>query len=96
MSEDMLATLQAIDPAVLTEVVRQDQRSPTFEILDWNVKRLSDKGVINPDGLFLFSGQGRDEQDTRPWSVVLKILKKPDEEQDMREIFYWKRELLAV
>jgi hypothetical protein len=92
----MLETLRAIDLAVLTDVVRQDQRSPTFEILDWSVKRLSDKGVINPDGLFLFSGQGRDGQGTRPWSVVLKILKKPDEEQDIREIFYWKRELLAV
>jgi hypothetical protein len=92
----MLATLQATDPALLREIVRQDQRSPAFELLHWDVKPLSAKGIANPEGLFLFSGQGRDERGIRPWSVVLKILTKPGEEQDPRNLFYWKRELLLA
>ncbi len=62
MPDDVLATLQAVDPAVLEGVVREDQRSPSFQITDWSVRCLSDKGIINPNGLWLFSGQGRARQ----------------------------------
>jgi hypothetical protein len=68
MSQDTLAQLHNLDSALLTDVVRQDQRSPTFALLDWSVARLSNKGIINPDGLFRLSGQGRDSAGTRPWS----------------------------
>ena len=67
MPDAILGTLQAIDPAVLENVVRVDQRSPAFQISDWSVRRLSAKGIVNPDGLWLFSGQGRDGQGTRNW-----------------------------
>jgi hypothetical protein len=96
MPEDMLGTLQAIDPMLLAGVVRQDQLSTAFEITEWTVKRLSDKGMINPDGLFLFSGEGYDERGTRSWSVVLKYLKDPGEEQNAEDVHYWKRETLLI
>lgn len=96
MREDMLAQLRATDPTLLIELVRQDQRSPAFEIIDWTVERLSSQGIANPDGLFRFSGDGRAGQQIRPWSMVLKIVQKPDEEQDPRDTWYWKRELLAA
>jgi hypothetical protein len=96
MSHDMLETLRTIDPAVLSDVVRQERRSPTFEITEWSVERLSTKGMINPDGLFLFKGQGRDEQQSQSWSVVLKILRNPGVDQDPHDLWYWKRELLAL
>lgn len=81
---------------VSDRVVQQDQGSPRFEIDHFHVDRLSNQGIMNPDGLFLFHGTGHDERGTRPWSVVLKILRKPAHEQDPREMFYWKRELLAA
>lgn len=96
MSQDMLAILQATDSALLREIVRQDQCSPAFELLNWDVKRLSEKGLINLEGLFLFSGQGRDERGISPCSVALKILTEPSEVQDPRNMFYWKRELLVA
>jgi len=98
MALDMLETLRDIDPALLSDVVRQEQRSPSFEITDWSVERLSTKGMINPDGLFLFKGQGRDGHGAQgeSWSVVLKILRNPGVEQDPRDLWYWKRELLAL
>jgi len=75
---DLIVTLQSLDPTILTRVVRLDQHSPNFAIGDLSVRRLSDRGIINPDGLWLFSGQGRDERGERPWSVVLKILNLPE------------------
>lgn len=43
--------LPSPDPTLLTAIVRQDQRDPHFELLDWEVELLSDKGIINPGGL---------------------------------------------
>jgi hypothetical protein len=53
MLEKRLGELRRIDPAVLLEVVRQDKRCPSYELLDWTVSRLSDRGLANPEGLFL-------------------------------------------
>jgi len=96
MRDDMRSRLKAIDRAVLTEVVRQDQRDPSFEITEWSVQQLSDKGMINPEGLWLFSGQGRAGEATQPWSVVLKILVRPKQEPPPDNLWYWKREILLA
>jgi hypothetical protein len=90
MAEDLLERLRAVDFAVLTDIVRQDQNDLSFEISSWNVKRLSDKGIANPDGLWLFSGTGGHE--THPWSIVLKILNRPSEEPTADHVWHWKRE----
>ncbi len=96
MGNETLEKLNAIDPEILTDVVRQDQRNPSFEITKWSVRSLSDKGVINPDGLWLFSGEGNDGGQTQPWSVVLKILQRSEQEAPSSDLWYWKRELLWV
>jgi len=90
----MLESLKTIDPRILTDVVRQDQNDPLFEITKWNVKRLSDKGVINPDGLWLFSGEGDNSKGSQFLQVVLKILKREEKESPPSDLWYWKRELL--
>jgi hypothetical protein len=96
MASDTLSALQALDIAVLTDVVRQDQQEPSLEVIDWTVAPLSTKGLMNPEGLFLFSGQARAGETAKPWSVVLKILRKPEQEQEPHEMWYWKRELSAI
>jgi hypothetical protein len=96
MAQDMLTRLKAVDPAVLADVVRQDQRSPAFEITEWSVGRLSDKGVMNPDGLWLYSGQGYDRDGTRSWSVVVKVFNRPETEPPVSDMWYWKREFLVA
>lgn len=93
MHQDRLAQLRAIDADLLTEIVRQDQRTPAFELTDWTVEPLSSKGISNPEGLFRVRGTGQVGQTTTPWSVVLKIVTRPDHEQDLRDLWYWKREL---
>jgi hypothetical protein len=96
MAQELLATLRSLDPHVLTEVIRLDQQEPDLEVADWTVRPLSNKGIINPDGLFLLSGEARAREATRPWSVVLKHLKKPVGEQQPHELWYWKREVSAA
>src|SRR5690349_8221817 len=96
MAEELLEKLNNIDLAMLTELVSQDQRSPDFVILNWAVEPLGKKGFGEAEGLFLFHGQGRLGAAERPWSLVLKILKQPTEEQSASNYFYWKRELLAA
>ena len=96
MGNDILSKLLTIDPEILIKVVRQDQRNPTFEITRWTVQRLSDKGIRNPDGLWLYSGEGNDGSQARPWSVVLKIIERTEEEVPVSDFWYWKRELLWV
>ena len=75
MTKNIPDIIKTVDPDILAEVVRADQHSQAFEISDWSVERLSDKGINNPDGLWLYHGLGHDEKGERPWSVVFKILK---------------------
>ena len=92
MPKDLLEKLQATDLKLLTEIVRQDQNDPSFEISSWDVKRLSNKGIGNPDGLWLFSGQGTGSSENLPWAIVLKIMARPQEEVPADNVWHWKRE----
>lgn len=56
MADDLFDKLKNIDKAALTRVVQKEQNSQSFELDEWAVRRLSDKGVMHPDGLWLFSG----------------------------------------
>jgi len=96
MTADLLEKLQSTDVTMLTELVSQDQRSPDFVILDWSVESLGKKGFGEAEGLFLVHGQGRFGVVEKPWSLVVKILKPPADEQPASDYFYWKRELLAA
>jgi hypothetical protein len=89
---DNRAALESVNIAVLTEVVRQALRSPAFEVGTWGVKVLSDRGFLTPDGLWLVSGEGRDDAGPRQWSVVVKMLKRQEPEPPQDDVFYWKRE----
>lgn len=97
MDQTVLETLQTSFPSILHSVVQQDRQSPTFEILDWNVRHLSSQGIRSPDGLFLYSGSGRDANGTRPWSVVLKLIENQDRwNEPVDSLWYWKREALFL
>jgi aminoglycoside phosphotransferase (APT) family kinase protein len=97
MSADSLTTSPVIDPTVLANVVRQQQRNPAFDILSWTIQPLSHEKIIDTTGgLFLLHGTGRDDHGLQAWSIVLKLLNNPKEwGQEPRNWMYWKRELLA-
>lgn len=93
MPQVTLEQLKTIDPALLAEVVRQDQCSPDFAVTSWSVERLSDKGIANPDGLFRFHGRGCLGGMERSWSVVLKILREFPDDIPLTSMEYGRREL---
>jgi hypothetical protein len=94
ISSSVSMPCETIDQSELAEVVRKDQGSADFRITDWNVRPLSGKGLMNPDGLLLLSGQGQDGQGQRPWSVVLKKFSLDGvANTHPGHLFYWKREL---
>lgn len=98
MSQDTLAQLHNLDPALLTAVVRQAQHSPALALLDWSVEPLGHEKIIDTTGgLYRFHGHGEDGDGPRPWSIVLKIVNRPSGEmcQSPREWCYWQREMLA-
>jgi hypothetical protein len=88
----------AIDTTVLTDVVRQDQRSSTFILHEWSVEPLSHHVIIDTTGgLFCVRGRGSDPRGERAWSVVLKVVHASTlpNAQKPRNWSYWRRELLA-
>lgn len=69
MSADSLTMLPVIDPTVLTNVVRQEQRNPAFDILNWTVQPLSHEKIIDTTGgLFLLSGT---------WNIFTELHVRP-------------------
>jgi hypothetical protein len=92
----MDSIIRSIDPAYLIKIVRKDLYSPHLTITDWTVRRLSDKGIKNPDGLWLVSGQGMDENGYHPWSVVVKIMNYPDGNRPTTAEWEGQRELLVA
>jgi hypothetical protein len=98
MSPNIIASLAAIDPARLTDVVRQDQRSPTFALREWSVAPLSHHTIIDTTGgLYRFSGSGQDKCGERAWSVILKIVNVSalPNAHNPRNWSYWRREQCA-
>jgi hypothetical protein len=97
MSDDLLGQLEKMDRAILTDVVRKDQRNSELVLLDWTVTPLSHEKIISTTGgLFCFSGQSQSAEGIRPWKVVMKCLNKPKTlSEEPRIWYYWKREFLA-
>jgi hypothetical protein len=98
MSPDTIPALAPLDPAVLTDVVRQDQRSPTFALHEWSAAPLSHHTIIDTTGgLYCFRGRGADARGERTWSVVLKVVNDTTlpNAHNPRNWSYWRRELLA-
>ncbi len=73
MSQDILDTLNAIDPNILAELARRSLNLLSFELGDWTVSPLAHEKVIETTGgLFAFYGHGEDGDVDKAWSVILK------------------------
>jgi hypothetical protein len=96
-TDDLIQQLKAIDPIVLTDVVRRDQHDSEMVVLDWTVESLSHEKIIDTTGgLFCFSGESQSTQGIRPWKVIMKCINNPKEPSEQPRVWhYWKRELLA-
>lgn len=85
--------LEIIDSVMLTPLVRQSVQHGEAEIIDWKKERLYG-GSFNSE-IHRFSGTARDQGEVLPWSLILKIIRSPDGQDDPSSLNYWKREAFA-
>jgi hypothetical protein len=88
--------IKDIDATMLTGLVRQALGSPTAEIRYWEHGPV---GYIKTEtsnlGLHRFKGIAQDLGEARPWSIVLKAVHAPVDDNDPTHWNYHRREILA-
>ncbi len=89
---DALMQLQAVDAATLTPFVRCALDRETASPIDWQVAPFGDGGR---QGAFRFVGAAVDQGQTLPWSLVLKVVPPPADNDVPSGSSYGKREFLA-
>jgi hypothetical protein len=92
--ETQTAQLAAIDQATLTPLVQSALGSKTVEVTDWESEQLHG-GIAVGTAVYRLSGQGRDQHQTIPWSLILKILRSGVGSADVSAWDYYKREAEA-
>ncbi|HEY0602937.1 MAG TPA: hypothetical protein VGD58_08495 [Herpetosiphonaceae bacterium] len=93
----MQDTIPKLDPALLTNVLRQATRRDSIALDTWQIQPL-DYQNLSPASraLYRVSGTGADRGKTVDWSLILKAFKAPAESSDdPSQPFYWQREPLA-
>ena len=86
-------SLQSIDNATLTPLVREALGSDTVEVVDWKAEQHHVSATRAR--IFRMSGSARDQGQEVPWSLILKIAPVVDDRVDPPGTHYWKREALA-
>lgn len=91
----------AFDAETLTGKVRKALSLPTFRIESWQCTSLTGH-ISNPatGGIYRVTGSGRQNAETVPWSLILKIAHLAEDAPqgwgtDLLHFGYWKREALA-
>ena len=71
--ETPAAPFAAIDQATLTPLVQSALNSETVEVIDWDYEQLQG-GAGSGTAIYRFSGEGHDQGQKVPWSLILKTL----------------------
>jgi hypothetical protein len=89
--ETPTAQLAAIDQVTLVPLVRSALSSTTVEVIDWEYKQLHG-GLGAGSTIYRFAGQGHEQGQTAPWSLILKALHPQAPADDPSAWNYYKRE----
>jgi hypothetical protein len=92
--ETLSAQLAAIDRTTLTPLVQSTLGSKTIEVVDWEFEQLHG-GIGVGTAIYRFAGQGRDQEKTVPWSLILKTLCPTEDNVHVSAWNYYKREAEA-
>lgn len=97
MPTDTTTILHALDTSTLTQIIQQAPPWADYEVTDWTVEPINHTTLIDTTGgLYRLKGYVRQGAAEMPWSVVLKILSRPDDGCLEPGVWcYWKREALA-
>jgi hypothetical protein len=92
--ETQAAQLAAIDQTTLTPLVRRVLGNEVVEVVNLECEQLHG-GIAAGTAVYRFSGQGRDQGRTIPWSLILKMLRPAGGGADVSAWDYYKREVDA-
>ena len=84
-----------MDRQTLEPLARAATGCPDLRLQDWQTTNLSVQGRRS---IFRFAGIGQDGAASRPWSLILKVIRAPEKatapDADMEHWAYWPRESL--
>jgi len=83
--------LTAIDRTTLTPLVQSALNSDTVEVLDWDYEQVYG-GAGAGSAIYRFAGQGRDQGQQVPWSLILKTVCPTEDNVHVSAWNYYKRE----
>jgi hypothetical protein len=89
--ETQAAQLAAIDRATLTPLVQSALKNETAEVTGWECAQLHG-GIGLGTAIYRFSGEGHDQGQKVPWSLILKTLCPAEDNADVSAWNYYKRE----
>lgn len=100
---DLIAELEKIDRTTLRAPVRQALQRETVELVSWEYSVGGAAGNQVSAGVYRFTGLGRDQGDTIPWSIILKVIQSSTnggivntgEITNVLHWNYWRREKCA-
>jgi hypothetical protein len=92
--ETEAAQLSAIDQTTLTPLVRSALGSKTVEVVNWECEQVHG-GIGVGTAIYRFAGQGRDQEQEVPWSLILKTLCPGEDNTTVSAWDYYKREVDA-
>ena len=92
--ETPAAPFAAIDQATLTPLVQSALNSETVEVIDWDYEQLQG-GAGSGTAIYRFSGEGHDQGQKVPWSLILKTLCPAEDSANVSAWNYYKREVDA-
>ena len=93
MLNELDTSLQSIDSATLTPLVRGSLGSETAEVINWEIHQVHGGGTHA--GVYRLSGDAHDGGETITWSLILKVIQRQPDRDDPLSPFYWKRQVLA-
>jgi len=96
ITEAQTTQLDAIDTAMLTPLVQRALGQPTIQVIEWDVQQIHGGigGGVFASAVYCLTGQGRDQDQTIPWSLILKTF-SPRDAADPRSPYYPQREAEA-
>jgi Phosphotransferase enzyme family len=86
--------ISAVDNAVLAPFVRRILNREDVEILHWQFQPLTGGWDLS-NSLYRYTGAAKGKGETFPWSLILKIIRYSEENDDPSNFRYWKREAQA-
>jgi hypothetical protein len=87
--------VQTMPAAMLAPIIQQALNRSTARLTQWTAEpfRGNRSGGLSPAAIYRLSGSVEDQGETLPWSLILKVLTQPEENDPPEWLSGWRREV---